>query len=70
MTGFSYADKKTGLTWRKSSYSGGEQGQCVEVGETAGAVHVRDSKNPGGSALTFTPAKFAAFTQFASEFDV
>lgn len=34
--------------WRKSSYSGGENGQCVELAST-GAV--RDSKNPGGPAL-------------------
>jgi len=34
--------------WRKSSASGGEGGQCVELhGEGA----VRDSKNPGAGAL-------------------
>jgi hypothetical protein len=36
--------------WRKSSYSGGEGGQCVEVAGTLGAV--RDSKNPAGPTLT------------------
>lgn len=69
MTGYSYVDKKTGLTWRKSSYSGGEQGQCVEIAETATVVHVRDSKESDGAVLTFAPAEFAAFAQFASEFD-
>lgn len=34
--------------WRKSSYSGGDNGDCVEVAY-AGAV--RDSKNPAGPAL-------------------
>lgn len=29
-------------TWKKSSFSGGEGGQCVELAPTA----VRDSKNP------------------------
>ncbi|MEE1797528.1 DUF397 domain-containing protein [Streptomyces sp. JV176] len=70
MPGYSYTDTKTGLTWRKSSYSGGEQGQCVEIAETASAVLVRDSKNPDSSALTVAPAEFAAFTQFVSGVDV
>ncbi|TQF04455.1 DUF397 domain-containing protein [Kitasatospora acidiphila] len=48
-------------TWRKSSYSGGG-GQCVEVAANIpGAVPVRDSKDPEGPALTFTPEGFAAF---------
>ncbi|MDI3386278.1 DUF397 domain-containing protein [Streptomyces sp. B-S-A8] len=34
------------LTWRKSSYSGAEGGQCVEVAATPDAVHIRDSKRP------------------------
>ncbi|MEV7090127.1 DUF397 domain-containing protein [Streptomyces sp. NPDC093085] len=71
MTGNNRTGTITGLVWRKSSYSGGEQGQCVEIAETAGAVHVRDSKDPDGSTLTFAPAGFAAFAQFAaSELDV
>lgn len=41
-------------TWRKSSYSSGE-GQCVEVAVIGGAVATRDSKNPAGPALVFTP---------------
>lgn len=35
--------------WRKSSHSGGEGGQCVEVTGTLGAV--RDSKNSTGPTL-------------------
>jgi hypothetical protein len=47
--------------WFKSSYSG-SGGQCVEVAANLpGAVPVRDSKDPHGPALTFTPAGFAAF---------
>ncbi len=40
--------------WRKSSYSGPNGGDCVEVGEngTVGAVPVRDSKNPAGPVVT------------------
>ncbi|TQF04456.1 DUF397 domain-containing protein [Kitasatospora acidiphila] len=45
----------------KSSYSG-NGGQCVEVAANIpGAVPVRDSKDPEGPALTFTPEGFAAF---------
>jgi hypothetical protein len=36
------------MRWRKSSYSAGNNGECVEV-SYAGAV--RDSKNPAGPAL-------------------
>jgi hypothetical protein len=49
--------------WRKSSYSGGNGGNCVEVAATLpDAVAVRDSKDPGGPKLVFTPAAWAAFT--------
>jgi hypothetical protein len=48
--------------WRKSSYSGGNGGQCVEVAANIpGVVAVRDSKNPSGSALVVEPKAFAAF---------
>ncbi|MFJ4917343.1 DUF397 domain-containing protein [Streptomyces sp. NPDC088726] len=48
--------------WRKSSYSGSEGGACVEVAAHPLAVHVRDSKNPEGPALTLAPIAWAAFT--------
>lgn len=53
-----------GAAWLKSSYSGGEQGQCVEVAdviETHHGIAVRDSKNPNGPALLLNPASYAAF---------
>jgi hypothetical protein len=53
----------TNATWQKSSYSGGNGGNCVEVARNlAGVVAVRDSKNPGGPVLMFTPAQWRAFT--------
>ncbi|WP_110943833.1 DUF397 domain-containing protein [Streptomyces niger] len=48
--------------WRKSSYSGGNGANCVEIdtGRSVG-VPVRDSKNPQGPALIFGDAAWAAF---------
>ncbi len=47
--------------WRKSSYSNA-QANCVEVASNLpGAVAVRDSKDPHGPALIFTPDEWAAF---------
>jgi hypothetical protein len=51
----------TGATWRKSTYSGGQGGECVEVADGFGAVPVRDSKNPEGPALVFSSAAWADF---------
>lgn len=48
--------------WFKSSYSDGGEA-CVEVAWLdADRVGVRDSKNPTGPALTFTPDGWDAFT--------
>ena len=33
--------------WRKSSYSGGSGGECVEACTAAGMILVRDTKNNG-----------------------
>jgi hypothetical protein len=52
----------TGAVWRKASYSSGNGGACVEVARNLpGAVAVRDSKDPAGPALTFTPDQWRAF---------
>jgi len=45
--------------WRKASYC--ENGGCVEVAGNGHTVQVRDSKNPDGPVLTFTPAAWAVF---------
>lgn len=53
----------TGAVWRKSSRSGGNGGDCVEVADNLpDVVAVRDSKDPAGPALTFTPAAWSTFT--------
>ncbi|MFI7410088.1 DUF397 domain-containing protein [Streptomyces sp. NPDC049627] len=56
----------TGIQWRKSSYSGDQGGDCVEIGETITAVAVRDSKNPAGPILTLRPAAFSTFVTWTS----
>lgn len=49
-------------TWRKSSYSGASNGDCVEVaGGVPGVTPVRDSKDPQGPALVFPAAAWADF---------
>ena len=47
--------------WRKSSYSGSNGGECVEVA-TTGTVLVRDTADRGGPMLTFTADAWRAFT--------
>ncbi|WP_418956964.1 DUF397 domain-containing protein [Streptomyces tritici] len=48
--------------WRKSSYSDGNGGECVEVATGIGpVVPVRDSKVPDGDVLLVSPAAWAAF---------
>ena len=49
--------------WRKSSYSGSQGGDCVEVAELGAEVGVRDSKDPHGPVLAFPAAAFGAFTR-------
>ncbi|MGZ3115239.1 DUF397 domain-containing protein [Streptomyces sp. H62] len=58
----------TEIQWRKSSYSGDQGGQCLEVAALPhhATVAVRDSKTPAGPVLTLSPATFAAFVGWAS----
>ncbi len=48
--------------WRKSSYSGHANSDCVEARASGrGIVQVRDSKDPQGRALAFSRAAWRAF---------
>lgn len=49
-----------GHDWRKSSYSSGSGGQCVEVA-SADDVLVRDTTNRDGGTLSFTAGAWRAF---------
>ncbi|MFI6581694.1 DUF397 domain-containing protein [Embleya sp. NPDC050493] len=46
--------------WRKSSYSNGDGGQCLEVAPGFSAVPVRDSKDPGVGHLVVAPTAWSA----------
>jgi hypothetical protein len=56
--------------WRKSRHS--QTGSCLEVRLDDGRIQVRDSKDPGGAVLTFTPDEWVAFVAGAKdgEFDL
>ncbi|MGF1595714.1 MAG: DUF397 domain-containing protein [Acidimicrobiales bacterium] len=59
------------LTWRKSSYSGANGGDCVEIADTGTSLLVRNSKRPDAGSITFTRSELAAFIAGckAGEFD-
>ena len=47
--------------WRKSTYSNSSS-NCIETTSGPGTVAVRDSKDPEGPKLGFTPEQWRAFT--------
>ena len=53
----------SGATWRKSTYSNGSGGNCVEVADLPNGRAVRDSKHPQGPVLEFTRDAWRAFVQ-------
>jgi hypothetical protein len=55
-------DHLDGLGWRKSSYSGSNGGNCIEVAARADAMAVRDSKDPQGPVLIIWPRDWRQFT--------
>ncbi|MYQ48617.1 DUF397 domain-containing protein [Streptomyces sp. SID4985] len=57
----------SGLAWFKSSYSGAEGGECVEVAAAPATVHVRDSKVTTGPILTVSPSAWTEFVGLASK---
>ncbi|WP_330288584.1 DUF397 domain-containing protein [Streptomyces sp. NBC_00576] len=51
-------------TWRKSSYSGGGQGDaCIEIAHRRARIAVRDSKTPSRASLTFPTGAFTGFVE-------
>ncbi|MFE3737901.1 DUF397 domain-containing protein [Streptomyces sp. NPDC059134] len=52
--------------WIRSSHSGPEGDNCVEVASCRRAVHVRDSKLTAGPELAASPAAWGVFVAYAS----
>ncbi|MEW2810139.1 DUF397 domain-containing protein [Streptomyces massasporeus] len=55
--------------WIKSSYSGNDGPDCVEVAISpphSPSVHIRDSKNKDGARLAFTGGAWSEFVEFAA----
>ena len=51
------------MRWRKSSYSEGNGGNCVEVATLAdGSRAVRDSKDAEGPVIVFSSGEWQRFT--------
>ncbi|KPC79399.1 MULTISPECIES: DUF397 domain-containing protein [Streptomyces] len=55
------SDSSTLAGWHKSRYSGGSQGECLEVARGYDTVPVRDSKVPHGPAVIASAASWSAF---------
>ncbi|MEU9577393.1 DUF397 domain-containing protein [Streptomyces chilikensis] len=54
------------LNWFKSSYSGSEGDDCVEVARTPQVVHVRDSKDADGPRFAVSPSAWVDFVGYAA----
>ena len=52
---------ETADNWRKSSYSGANGGECVQVATTAGTVMVRDTRDRNGNVLSVPASAWRAF---------
>ena len=48
--------------WRKSTYSDGSGGNCVETASSDGTILVRDTTNRDGETLAFTADAWQTFT--------
>ncbi|WP_329381818.1 DUF397 domain-containing protein [Streptomyces sp. NBC_01716] len=53
------------LDWFKSSYSGSDGGDCVEIAVTPTTVHIRDSKTAPGPVLHVPNGPWRTFISFA-----
>ncbi|MEU1690698.1 DUF397 domain-containing protein [Streptomyces hirsutus] len=59
------------LHWRKSSFSGGGDGNtCVEIATLPARIAIRDSKRPTHGPLSFPAGAFADFVATLKATDV
>ncbi|CAM5585061.1 hypothetical protein SALBM311S_04280 [Streptomyces alboniger] len=61
------SDAALELGWFKSSYSGAEGGDCVEVAAAVDGIHIRDSKIRSGPVLTVAPDAWARLVRLAAD---
>ncbi|MGV9337709.1 DUF397 domain-containing protein [Streptomyces sp. NPDC003688] len=54
------------LKWFKSSYSGNDDSDCVEVALAPATIHIRDSKNRDGARLSVPATTWTEFVRFAT----
>ncbi|SCK36256.1 DUF397 domain-containing protein [Streptomyces sp. WMMB 322] len=54
------------LRWFKSSHSGSDGGDCLEVAAGAGTVNVRDSKSALGPVLSVPTRQWTTFVGFVA----
>jgi hypothetical protein len=54
------------LAWFKSTYSGSEGDDCVEIAIAEQAIHVRDSKDVSRPAFEVGCGAWGSFVRFAS----
>jgi hypothetical protein len=52
----------THTAWRKSTYSGGNGGECVETASDASVILVRDTTDREGGTLNFSAEAWTEFT--------
>lgn len=57
------ASERSSVHWRKSTRSGHEGGDCVEVADVSRVVAIRDSKEPDGPVLSFARPAFRALAR-------
>ncbi|MER6196786.1 DUF397 domain-containing protein [Streptomyces sp. NPDC001586] len=55
----------TDLNWRKSSYSGGTNDNCVEVAGQPSVILVRDTKDHSKGMIATSPAAWSSFIALA-----
>lgn len=51
----------TNNRWRKSTYSGGQSNDCVELDVQPTRTSLRDTKNRAAGTIRLTPAAWSAF---------
>ncbi|MCN9239369.1 DUF397 domain-containing protein [Streptomyces sp. RY43-2] len=61
------SDASTLTGWYKSSYSGGNNGDCVEIASGHAVVPVRDSKAATGPAVVFSAHGWTSFVTAVKE---